>query len=541
MTESWFSNRKWPVLIFFFLFWFGLLSLTGTLTSGYHFTDDHGIFHEGQSVSGTTIGNELRVLKNEILHPRLRFRPTFQMHRRWVILALGDNFTAWSVYYACLAVTASFVLFLFMTGTGFSYLESLLFVFLTHLGPQAAVWWKLGANENIGMLFLALSLFFLGKSVHALRRRHLYSALFVLFALLTSWCKESFILVLPALIFWRVWLCSRQEKTTITGAIKQNLLTGGTLLLIFAAELLHITQNLDSTGVGYAGYEGFSIPLFFKTAARVLLTAQGWVLMPLLAIIAVMWRREPKKYLTDLLPPVILAALFVIPQVTLYMKSGMTERYLLPGILGLTLLMAVLMRCIRLDNPAKGFLCMPLSRAETAAILLLTAALLMQLRVTRYTAMAFARDGRYTNSWLQSINQSTRPEEPLLVITHMHRYYEHSISLKKYLAFRLLRKNTLFSPVSLDIKPTAHPYWKFLNRTFWLKFPDFSTTNDRDLESIRTVLVFPQLEQKFLHANASWFNPSGYDRYSNDGGFVSYYRKGTATDTKAQEEVGVKE
>jgi hypothetical protein len=557
-------QASWKIFILFFLFWFGILTLCGTLFSGYHFMDDHGIFRESKEVANSNILNEARIFKKNLLTPRMRFRPFYWVHRRLMLAVMGTDFTAMSIYIGLLAVFTSFFLFLFMRKTGFSLVESVLFVGLTLLGEQAAIWWRLGNNETLGMLMLSIALLFMALSTGTRQKRKkiLYEILFVLSVILASWSKESFILIIPALIFWKIWLTwqKKQEqsqqnpnngkqtaKVTLIDAVKENLSPGILLLLVCLLELVHVVKNVGTTKIVYAGYEGFQLGTFVKTGIQGFMAVHGWVIFVLLVILCLRrpggesiahgaWRiafvakhfaflGSPRR---GTCPPhksfsvnqvfwaFVLAGLIVLPQIALYLKSGMMDRYLLPGIMGYTLLMVVLLRYTRENNDKKVL--------SVIMIVLLAIISLQQLRVTRYTAIGFAFEGEQINAWLQSIEQNTGEQDKILVVTHIHRHYEASISLKRYLDVKSNRQNTLFSPANLQVKSAAALFWKELNRYFFSHFKGFTLENSEDRNRLQAILVFPGLEEKFLKASSHWFDPAKFKRYTNAGGYVSYYR-----------------
>jgi hypothetical protein len=529
------------VFVLFFLFWFGILTLCGTLFSGYHFMDDHGIFRESKRVANSNILKEARIFKKNLLDPKMRFRPFYWVHRRLMLAVMGIDFTALSVYVGFLAVFTSFFLFLFMKKTGFSLVESLLFVCLTLLGDQAAIWWRLGNNETLGMLMLSIALLFMALSTGARQRRKkiLYEFLFGLFVILASWSKESFILIIPALIFWKIWLTwqKKQEqsqkdtgnskqtaKVTLINAVKENLITGILLLLVCLLELVHVVKNVGTTKIVYAGYEGFQLANFIKTGIQGFMAVHGWVILVLLVILCLRrpggrrYAHSPRKsfLLNQVVWTFMLAGLIAVPQIVLYMKSGMMERYLLPGIMGYTFLMVVLLRYTR-ENSGKKLL--PL-----IMVVLLAVISLQQLRVTRYTAIGFTFEGKQINAWLQSIEQNTYEQDLILVITHLHKYNEASFSLKAYLDMKSNRKNTIFYPGHLQSKLAKARFWKVLNKYFFSHFNEFTLENSDDRDRVRAILVFPGLEKKFLKASAPWLNPTHFKRYTNAGGYVSYYK-----------------
>jgi hypothetical protein len=569
------------IFILFLFFWFAILTLCGTLFSGYHFMDDHGIFRESQEVANSNLQKEVKIFKKNLLDPKMRFRPFYWVHRRSMLAVLGTDFTAMSIYIGFLAVFTSFFLFLFMKRIGFSVVESVLFVGLTLLGEQAAIWWRLGNNETLGMLMLSIALLFmaLSSSARQKRKKILYEILFVLSVTLASWSKESFILIIPALLFGKIWLTwqKKQEpgqqepgnskqtaKGTWLDAVKENLIPGILLLLVCLIELVHVIKNVGTTKIVYAGYEGFQLANFVKTGIQGFMAVHGWVILLLLILClrrpggkdgrveVKKGRRVEQSYtksklktllrfifsylptfppshlpsfsvprknflLTQVFWAFVLVGLIAVPQIVLYMKSGMMDRYLLPGIMGYTFLMVVLLRYIRETGSKKV--------VAIIAALLLAVISLQQLRVTRYTAIGFANEGKQIDTWLQSIEQNTGEQDKILIVTHIHKHFEGSISLKMVLDVKSNRKNTLFTPANLQGKSAAAPFWKELNRYFFSQFKEFTLENSEDRNRLQAILVFPGLEEKFLKASAHWFNPTHFKRYTNAGGYVSYYKK----------------
>jgi hypothetical protein len=531
----------------FLLFWFAILTLCGTLFSGYHFMDDHGILRESKDVANFNLQKEVKIFKKNLLDPKMRFRPFYWVHRRLMLAVMGTDFTTMSIYIGFLAVFTSFFLFLFMKKTGFSVIESFLFVGLTLLGEQAAIWWRLGNNETLGMLMLSIALLFMALSVNTFQKRKkiLYEILFGLFVILASWSKESFILIITALIFWKIWLTRQKKqepnsseqtaKGTWLKAIKENLIAGILLLLLFFLELVHVIKNVGTTKIVYAGYEGFQLANFIKTGLQGFMAVHGWVILLLLilclrrpggrrmahgawrfAFCALRASLRKNFLLIQVFWAFVLTGLIAVPQIVLYMKSGMMDRYLLPGVMGYTFLMVMLLRYIR-ETGSKKIVTM-------IAVLLLAVISLQQLRVTRYTAIGFANDGKQINAWLQSIEQNTEEQDKILVVTHMRRHYEGTISLKMYLDEKSNRKNTLFSPVDLQVKSAAARFWKELNRYFFSHFKGFTLENSEDRNRFQAILIFPGLEEKFLKNSASWFNQAQFKRYTNAAGYVSYYK-----------------
>ena len=190
------------VLILITLFWFGIAFFSKAMFSGFHLIDDHQIvaIHSDIQKYGLTEGFKKWVLP-EVFQ---RLKPIRMTHKVLGTYFFGINYTAWSIQTVLAGVITSFMLYLFGLKINFSRKEALLFVFLALAGVQSLVWFHLGYDEMLGMLFLSFSLFYMAKSVY--ERKKLYDVLFIIFAFLSSFSKESFVLILPVLIFWKNYL-----------------------------------------------------------------------------------------------------------------------------------------------------------------------------------------------------------------------------------------------------------------------------------------------------------------------------------------------
>ena len=140
-------NKNLIAFILFGVFWTSLLVITGTLTSGYHFTDDHEIISINKNVQDNGIANATKsIIKNDL---NIRFRPFYYFNRAVLIKLFSTNFLLWSIYNGVLAILTSYFLFLFIYRQGYKFVHAFLFPFLTLVGAQSAIWWRLGPAETI--------------------------------------------------------------------------------------------------------------------------------------------------------------------------------------------------------------------------------------------------------------------------------------------------------------------------------------------------------------------------------------------------------
>lgn len=534
-----FERFKNPMVFGFFLvLWFGVLIFTGSLTSGYHFMDDHDLVRLNKELSGTTMANELDVFIGNIIAPKMRFRPFYILHRRLTVLLLGSDFTAWSVYMGMLGVFTAFLLYLFMKSCGFSVLESVFFSLLTLLGEQAAVWWRLGTGETLAMFLFSVSMYCMVKAHQAKSRsmRMFLYGMYIFFIVLATWCKEAFILVIPAQVMMLSWLVYREGGWA---AVKKNWFAPVLFLFIGAVELVYVIFSVGTGGTYYAGYDGFSISKFIQTGLEGAASLHAWViLVQLIIVVFFIFKNRgndvyrigvSKPWVSYFVFPGVIAILVVIPQVLLYMKSGMTERYLLPAAFGFAFLIVTLLKFTReySNDIVIGRQQIFSKRLVIYLVTILVGVVvLLQLRITRYTAMGFAQEGKDNNAWFQAIRDNTKERDFIVVVTHPLKYLESSVSFKVYLDYEIKRSNVVFIPGSGTIRETGHSFWGNLNKDFFRRnaVSDFSCNRGGDRKRIQAILIFPGLEKVFLKSAAEWFHPDGYKRIAINGGYVSYFR-----------------
>ena len=148
-------SRKREYIITFFSFFilvFAILFATGTITSGWHLVDDHEFVRYSLSMKE---GSWLSCLQNVLrVDFASRFRPLYHVLRVSMVAVLGTNLIAWSVLKAGETVLAMFLLYLCARQLKCNIFLAVLFSLTVMVGPQSVVWWKLGPQECVGMIFL---------------------------------------------------------------------------------------------------------------------------------------------------------------------------------------------------------------------------------------------------------------------------------------------------------------------------------------------------------------------------------------------------
>ena len=459
-------NKNLVAFLLFVLFWASLLTFSGTLTSGYHFTDDHEIITINKNIKENGLFNASKSILKEDLG--IRFRPVYYLHRIALVKLLGTNFLLWSVYNAILAIFTSFFLFLFLYLQGYKFVNALLLPFLTLIGAQSAIWWKLGPCETIGLFLLSLSLFLLVNSIFRAKRYQLLGSL--IFMILASLSKESFTIFIPAYILILLWLkWKRQPYINVSCFIRGNIILVIILLLFLSIEGGKIIFAIGTNKIGYAGIDdSFSIGhyltfiyshLRYNKYSYLIICGLFFLLQNVKS-----WKinlsSDFRKLLPYLFNALILMAV-ILPQYLLYSKSNIFERYLLPLNLGLSFFVIFLSDEIFRSEEIS----LLSKRTYIFLILLVTFSFLRNETIP--DAKIFADEGRSTNKFLSSIIAATKNDDSILVVLNGYKNYEWGFSIIDYLANNADRRNIRFYTIDNQLNNDLE---KDIDKRFSLSF-----------------------------------------------------------------------
>lgn len=332
------------VLVFFFVFWFGLLALSGSLSSGFHLTDDHQIIVYSETLK------EAGALKTALgwissdMSSTGRFLPLYYVHRLLEIKLFGTDFFVWGLYDGLLAWAASSLMAFFMLSLSFTLFEAVVFPLLLFLGFQTGIWWRFGTAETIGMPLVGVML--VAAAVGAKRKSIVLDIVFVLAGVLLMLAKETFILFIPALVFMKVWLGAKEAGRGWAWAIRKEALPAAVLLAVAGAEILFIRFFVGTTGIGYAGYGGFEAGPFVSALVNYLYASHAW-LVPVSLALALSALRRRSGASGDIAAVLVFMLLALVPQALLHARSGVSERYLLPGVFGVVFASVYFLRLTR--------------------------------------------------------------------------------------------------------------------------------------------------------------------------------------------------
>lgn len=410
------------IISLIFILVFSFLALSGILTSGYHFTDDHEIIRlTNELKTESTLSVTTHWINNDF---NIRLRPMYYFHRIIEARMFGNNFTLWHVWTAILASATFSFFYLGMRKLMFSIPESLLFIILAFVGSQMAIWWRLGPAETIGVFFLGLAFYFM---TNCRKQYTINTILFCLSLILSALCKESFTIIIPAFIVFKIW----HEKICFNFSTKKAMIKNYLLvipLILMGVILWLLIYVIGTNNIGYAGVT----PGIWALAKGIISILRN----PLFKFIAIVFLllgsiyyeyKDEKKFvqfLLKLIPSAVFAILILIPNLIIYAKSGIFERYLLPSTIGIAFFIVSILRAINNDY----------RWLYKLLVIIILLVFLRHLNEICNSAVNFAKDGFYTNKLLSAIIQNSNEKSNVLLVANPANNYESSYSLNTYLS-----------------------------------------------------------------------------------------------------------
>lgn len=328
MRKSTLKTNLFVFLSFAFL-WLLLTLTSGSLFSGYHFMDDSLIIRYDQMIREQGVLHALRHYLTDDFSTR--FRPVWVAEFILGIYVKGSNFVLWSIVRSLFIALTNTILFAFALKSGLTLRKSLLFSLLIMLGQQTAILWMLGPAEVSGIFFMSLALYAIPRKCED---KPLSTLWFISSIVLMSLSKESFIFMIPAIYIWLIWAYSITYNLGFFQAISRNLLIAIILAVIMLGEI-YVLYSI-STRFNYAGADkSLGVSSYIKALLFLMVfSISGLVALAGFILLILKKQFRPKKWFY----PALLLAAIVLPQILIYAKSGIAERYFLPAVTGFVIL-----------------------------------------------------------------------------------------------------------------------------------------------------------------------------------------------------------
>lgn len=380
------------VWLFFAALVFGVVTFTGTLTSGFHLVDDWEFakYMDWMTLENRSLWDCLREAVGFDL--TLRFRPLYYINRVLMAYVFGINLTAMSVIKAAEIVVALAALYCCARQMKCSMVHAVLFSLTVMVGYQSAVWWKLGPQESYDMMLFAAGFYFLLKWLSTDKRRYAVLSVFAFF--LMSIYKEPFILLLPFVGLYVLYDGMRGKRVTIPHlweAIKRRFPYLLTIGIIFAVEMFLILFVIGTNNYSYVGLdESVTLDQYVQVWRSAAGNNLKWYVRfgVLMCLILLTYWEHVKKLGWEIL----LAAVIILPQCVTYSKTALEERYILPCVLGYAFFFVIVGCTFR---PLSG-------KRRIAYVLCLLLMLAAHGRVTLREAQYFTYRGESIKTMMES-------------------------------------------------------------------------------------------------------------------------------------------
>lgn len=316
------------------LFVFGVLLVTGTLTSGFHLVDDWEFakYVDRMTLDGVSLWDCLKDAVGFDL--TLRFRPLYYINRVLAAYVFGINLTAMSILKGAEIVVVLVALYYCARLMKCNMVYAALFSLTVMVGYQSAVWWKLGPQESYDSMMFAVGFFFLLKWLSTNRKGYAFASFGALF--LMSVYKEPFILLLP--FVWLYVLCDGMQNKKITiphlwDAARKRLPYLLAIGILFFVEIFLIVFVIGTNNYSYVGLdESVSAEQYLQVWSNAAHGNLKWYVRfgILMGLIFLTYWEQTKKLGWEIL----LAAAVILPQCVSYSKTALEERYILPCVFG---------------------------------------------------------------------------------------------------------------------------------------------------------------------------------------------------------------
>lgn len=338
------GKRKEAIFVwsFFSLVVFGVVLWAGTLTSGFHMVDDWEFakYVDWMTLEGASLWECLkRAVGFDIT---LRFRPLYYINRVLMAAMFGIDLTAMSVIKASEIVVALVLLYYCARQMKCNMVYAALFSMTVLVGYQSAIWWKLGPQESYDIMMFALGFFLLLRWLGTGRKWYSFASVGAFF--LMSIYKEPFILLLPFVGLYVLYEEMKGRKVTFRNlweAVKRRLPYLLSIGLIFAVEMFLIVFVIGTNNYSYVGLDkSVTLEQYVQEWSRAAHTDMKWYVRfgSLLVMILLTYWDHVKKLGWEIL----LALAVMVPQCVTYSKTAMTERYLIPCVVGFAFFFVVI-------------------------------------------------------------------------------------------------------------------------------------------------------------------------------------------------------
>ncbi len=503
------------IFILFSVIWIFIFISSGIITAGFdYFVDDHEIYRIHREKMDI---NQIFIIPfTSLLSNTDRLRPLYNVFNNIFSHLFGINSVVWYCSNLGVAITTSLLFYKLARKELFSVIESILFASIIVFGEQSYIYARFGTPETTANLLISLAFLFGSGAINKDNKKLniLFKVLFVFFSISASLNLEAYILMLPALAFFNVWSYSIRNKISLTNSFVLNKTTALILLSIFIILIAFIKIH-GINGPGYAGVDGSLLnitkitnlfnDILYKTCFIIAIFINiCYILLSYFSKNKALKKPDYGFY--------ILCGLVIIPQLILYCKSGMYQHYLLPCVIGISLLTIYPLRRIKQLVPT----------FYPALILLL----IIIVYNKAHAALVLFKDRSAHNQaeqiMIADLRFCLKNKSKFMLLANPYINYEtigslqNSILAKEILNinhndFYLVTYGSSHSDLKSDAFKGEEQQWSFLNineLTDSYNHIKLQNIPKRDLDKIHAILIFgaQEFEHDFKRRVQNWFN-----------------------------------
>lgn len=264
-----------------------------------------------------------------------RFTPVYSIVQSGEAFLFKNSPRLWQIETLLIGFISAFLLYTILIKAGFDPWISLLGC-LWFLSRGLDLWSEKQIQEELGLLFLFLSLFFI---VLGARKKNSgkWDAAGLIFIFLAGLTKETFVFLIPALILCKVYLSySRDPDLPIRHTIKQekSFIIPAALLFLIQASVVYYVLHHGPYSQGLVG----KLSEFSFSKSFTMITKEAPFLsffLPALGIIFLfpsLWKNKTIRNKGSLL--LLFLVFWIAPQMYIFKNTGFTLHYFYPAVIG---------------------------------------------------------------------------------------------------------------------------------------------------------------------------------------------------------------
>lgn len=311
---------------------FGVLLLMGTMTCGWHLTDDHEFLRimYYSKVEGRSFWDILVEFISRDLS--IRFRPIYMPARVLSCYIFGENLFLYYVMKALETFVSCVLLYYIGQQFANNKIASFLFAAISLVGYQSAAWWKLGTHEMQGVLLLSIS--WLSLMWWIKKGKKVWEVVSIVSAVLMMLYKESFLALVPFIMVFTVYYDLLISKSEFTLANLREIIKKRWDYLIIVGLILACLACCFVFGTGVSNYDmsgdssGGMLSAYWSGIVGSLEGNLKWHFrfgILFVAILLTYWDDLKKQW-----KEILIVSIFAAPQLVIYGNVGFSGHYLLP-------------------------------------------------------------------------------------------------------------------------------------------------------------------------------------------------------------------